>query len=302
MAYDATSGKLAGMTRTDTNYGEYFTIRGLPAGSYKVAINPGEAGFARQWYPNSPDAAGAEQVTVASGGTTGGIDVILAVGGSSGSISGTVTGNSAVTVLLYDWDTEWVIAHTAVAADGSYRFDGLQDGSYSLRVMAGHSDTWYRAAGEDGQASQIVVNSGSAVIGIDFQLTDGSAAACGSTDGATMTSAPTSGLCAAGIHSAVNGNGPWTWSCSGTDSGVTVSCAAVPPRSGVLVPAPGKTGPDIGDAVRVLNIAYGRIAPTAADLVQGDLAPLDSSGKPLGDNVIDTYDVIGMLRKVAGLL
>ncbi|MFA5087319.1 MAG: hypothetical protein WC470_03410 [Candidatus Paceibacterota bacterium] len=48
---------------------------------------------------------------------------------------------------------------------------------------------------------------------------------CGSSNGQTLSSAPTN-LCSAGVASAVNGSGPWTWTCAGQNNGATVSCSA----------------------------------------------------------------------------
>lgn len=49
---------------------------------------------------------------------------------------------------------------------------------------------------------------------------------CGSADGGSTTSAPSSNLCAAGSASSVSGDGPYTWSCSGFDGGSTDSCSS----------------------------------------------------------------------------
>ncbi|OPY59845.1 MAG: hypothetical protein A4E57_04650 [Syntrophorhabdaceae bacterium PtaU1.Bin034] len=49
---------------------------------------------------------------------------------------------------------------------------------------------------------------------------------CGSANGRTFTSAPTTDLCAAGIASAVTGTGPWSWNCAGANGGATVDCSA----------------------------------------------------------------------------
>lgn len=49
---------------------------------------------------------------------------------------------------------------------------------------------------------------------------------CGPAHGVTTLTPPGSGLCSAGIASAVSGKGPWTWSCSGTNGGAAVSCVA----------------------------------------------------------------------------
>ena len=49
---------------------------------------------------------------------------------------------------------------------------------------------------------------------------------CGSSNGATLTSAPTANLCSAGTASAVTGTGPWNWTCIGSGGGTTASCSA----------------------------------------------------------------------------
>lgn len=55
---------------------------------------------------------------------------------------------------------------------------------------------------------------------------------CGSANGGTFTSAPSSGLCNSGSASAVSGSGPWSWSCNGSNGGGSASCSA---NSGPLV-------------------------------------------------------------------
>lgn len=49
---------------------------------------------------------------------------------------------------------------------------------------------------------------------------------CGTSNGSSFTSAPTSGLCGDGSLPAVSGSGPWTWSCAGSNGGTTASCSA----------------------------------------------------------------------------
>ncbi len=50
--------------------------------------------------------------------------------------------------------------------------------------------------------------------------------ACGPANGTTSSVAPSAGLCSAGTASAVNGSGPWTWECTGSNSGTTSMCSA----------------------------------------------------------------------------
>ncbi|MDD4410008.1 MAG: PKD domain-containing protein, partial [Candidatus Pacebacteria bacterium] len=48
---------------------------------------------------------------------------------------------------------------------------------------------------------------------------------CGSSNGGTFTTAPTTGLCNSGTASVVSGSGPWTWTCVGSNGGTTASCS-----------------------------------------------------------------------------
>jgi alpha-tubulin suppressor-like RCC1 family protein len=50
--------------------------------------------------------------------------------------------------------------------------------------------------------------------------------ACGSANGQSLSSAPTTNLCNAGTATAVSGSGPWTWSCNGVNNGTNASCSA----------------------------------------------------------------------------
>lgn len=49
---------------------------------------------------------------------------------------------------------------------------------------------------------------------------------CGSAHGAAVTAAPEDGLCTTGKASRVTGNGPWSWTCAGSEGGDTASCTA----------------------------------------------------------------------------
>lgn len=49
---------------------------------------------------------------------------------------------------------------------------------------------------------------------------------CGSANGTTLTSAPTTNLCSSGTQSSVSGSGPWSWSCGGSGGGYNAYCSA----------------------------------------------------------------------------
>jgi alpha-tubulin suppressor-like RCC1 family protein len=59
---------------------------------------------------------------------------------------------------------------------------------------------------------------------------------------------------------------------------------------------------DIADALRVLRISVGLETPTATDLLQGDVAPLDAAGIPLPDKKLTVGDALVILRKAVGLI
>jgi hypothetical protein len=68
---------------------------------------------------------------------------------------------------------------------------------------------------------------------------------CGSSNGQTFTTAPTTNLCSAGTATTVSGSGPWTWSCTGSNGGTTANCSANKsggsPVNGVCGSANGQT-------------------------------------------------------------
>lgn len=50
--------------------------------------------------------------------------------------------------------------------------------------------------------------------------------ACGSANGGSFPSAPTSNLCSSGSQGEVGGSGPWNWTCYGSNGGSNASCSA----------------------------------------------------------------------------
>jgi hypothetical protein len=58
---------------------------------------------------------------------------------------------------------------------------------------------------------------------------------CGTSNGTTVTSAPTTNLCATGTASALSGSGPWSWTCSGSGGGTNAACSASKAQSSVTL-------------------------------------------------------------------
>jgi 2',3'-cyclic-nucleotide 2'-phosphodiesterase (5'-nucleotidase family) len=126
--------------------------------------------------------------------------------------------------------------------------------------------------------------------------------ACGTANGQTFSTAPSTNLCSAGNASAVTGTGPWAWTCASTNGGTTASCSANKSTGGPftifhmndiharvtphdwVIPAHGSqpaTFEKVGGAAYVagemLSLVGGN--PTALVLDGGDI----SEGNPVGD-------------------
>ncbi len=102
---------------------------------------------------------------------------------------------------------------------------------------------------------------------------------CGSSNGGTFSSAPNTGLCSTGNASAVNGNGPWNWSCAGLNGGSTAYCSAQvinnpgptcqTPSSGIIT-APSSVNPGQTFSVSCDFGIPNSYIPAPADLVNSN--------------------------------
>ena len=75
--------------------------------------------------------------------------------------------------------------------------------------------------------------------------------ACGSDNGQTLSATP-SNLCTTGTASLVYGNGPWNWTCAGSNSGSTASCSATASSHSVTASVSGSGGGTISPASRTV--------------------------------------------------
>jgi chitodextrinase len=113
----------------------------------------------------------------------------------------------------------------------SYQSTGLVAGTgYSFRVQA------FDAAGNLSQQSAAVTVS-TLSAGVTPTPINGT---CGTSNGATLSSAPTTNLCVTGTTSSISGTGPWTWTCAGSNGGTTANCSAT---KVVSVPQASSSGP-----------------------------------------------------------
>ena len=224
---------LVGSTATDIN-GNY-SIGGIPAGTVEVEFEGNNTGYISQWFQNKSYAAsilGATPVPVSVGSTTSGINAVLTSGGS---ITGVVTnGFNPVSAYITVSDSSGAfVTSTTTAADGTYSATGIPAGNMLVQFLGAPSEylsQWYSNQTTMSKANKVIVKAGSVTPGINAALTPASGflnGVCGAANGTIFTSAPTAGLCTSGTASAVNGSGPWNWSCQGGNGGTTASCAAL---------------------------------------------------------------------------
>jgi M6 family metalloprotease-like protein/uncharacterized repeat protein (TIGR02543 family) len=86
--------------------------------------------------------------------------------------------------------------------------------------------------------------------------------ACGGSNGAIFTAAPTTGLCASGSASGVSGSGPWSWSCSGQYGGSAASCSA-DIQTFTITFQSGGNGSLTGSATQIVNYGSSTATVTA---------------------------------------
>jgi hypothetical protein len=130
--------------------------------------------------------------------------------------------NGAATYNIYRNTTNNVA--TAVKIVSAAPYTDPNTGGYVDNVSAG---TYYYWVENSGGMNKIALNTNSTG-GLTVAACPGPTnGTCGSSNGQTLSSAPSTNLCNTGTASAVTGSGPWDWSCVGTGVGHTdASCQA----------------------------------------------------------------------------
>lgn len=113
--------------------------------------------------------------------------------------------------------------------------------------------------------------------------------ACGSSNGQTLASAPTTNLCDAGTASVVSGSGPWNWSCAGLSGGSTAQCSA-----SVKVSA-SPSGTTIPSASRIVDSSG-----TVWTLTSGHQIAKNGTVDPVTANVVLLLYYSGVIYQEAG--
>lgn len=155
--------------------GEY-TISNLTGGEYLVAFGlsfTSKLNYIPQFYNDKSTASEAQTVSVASGGTTSGIDAKLEEGGQ---ISGEVTdaasgtGISGVSVCAIEANPE-VGGCVQTDASGEYTISGLAGGEYKVEFLQlGYITQYYNDKPAPSEANAVSVVVGKTIAGIDATL------------------------------------------------------------------------------------------------------------------------------------
>lgn len=161
-----------------------YSLSGLVPGDYRVQFETDQAAtnVAGEWWNDAETEAAATVLTLEAGEVFGGISPVLSPGaGISGVVrDGSGTPLSDAQVTLHAVDGTW-LANAWTGPDGSYRFQGLDAGSYRLefRTQVGERaflSEWWNNAPDLASADDLVTVAGTTVEGIDAVLSveDGS--------------------------------------------------------------------------------------------------------------------------------
>lgn len=181
-------GAFGGCASTDAA-GAY-SVRGLADGEWLVRFDGSGSRFISEYWEDASTRDTAAPVAVSSGAIVGGVNAVLALGGS---ITGVVTADDAPTVGLSgvsvsaQSDDGAVFASAMTSDDGSYRLDGLPTGSFSVQFTtdfdSGYVGEFWNDVATRSEATPVAVTAPSAVGGISPSL------AVGATISGTITDA-----------------------------------------------------------------------------------------------------------------
>ena len=175
---------LVGESETDVD--GHYTIRGLPAGTYRVEFTDAAGDYLSAAYDDAADLDLGIDVVVPAETVVSGIDLSLA---PASKIAGTVTGSGGMRPLqgveasACRWDESgeiWVSkGRINTAADGQYMIGGLQAGTYRVQFTDWNGDyvrEVYDGATNLAAGTDIVVPADTIVRGIDAALAGASIA------------------------------------------------------------------------------------------------------------------------------
>ena len=126
-----------------------------------------------------------------------------------------------------DANVDSMLYEVAPEAPSSYRVTGYSyvSGGGGWQGATGYIDMSIIPGGVFASLAAAQTNSGANIpssCGAYYPIP----AVCGTSNGATFTSAPTNNLCSSGTATVVTGAGPWSWHCVGSATGANASCSA----------------------------------------------------------------------------
>jgi hypothetical protein len=154
-----------------------YSVRGLPAGSYKIQFAGGNSGAITQWHSAASSFEAATPITLTAGQDLGGINASLVKGAS---ISGAITVPAGVDPSRVHVEARDANGNTAgysnISSEGTYSLRGFPAGSY--KVLFSSYDTgllqqWYSGASSFDAATPVVLAAGQEKTGIDASLVTG---------------------------------------------------------------------------------------------------------------------------------
>ena len=168
------------MTGTLSDDDGQYTLRGLPAGDYRVWFWDPNGQFISEYYDDQIDWNEATSVAVATATHVTGVDATLA---KAGTISGTVTGQAgapladiAVTVYRQQGGQWWWQENAMTDENGHYTIGRLPGGLYHVYFTDWQNDylpEYYNDATEYDDAEILMLPAEGALTGIDAELTKG---------------------------------------------------------------------------------------------------------------------------------
>ena len=153
-----------------------YTVKGLPAGNYKVHFDGYNSGAPDQWYADADSFDTATSIPLAQGQDLTGINVAMVKGATiSGQIvvpAGMDVTSASVQAYVTDSPSGFSV-HAWVSQDGSYRLGGLPAGTYKVKFNGNNSgalDQWYANADSEETSSPVILAPGQDLAGIDGTL------------------------------------------------------------------------------------------------------------------------------------
>ncbi|WP_230118948.1 carboxypeptidase regulatory-like domain-containing protein [Arthrobacter sp. Bi83] len=154
-----------------------YTVRGIPAGSYKIQFSGNNSGVITQWHSGASSSETATPVALTAGQDLSGINATLVMGAS---ISGKVTVPAGAEAGSLQADVTSASGGYAGSSqindDGTYKVNGLPAGSYKVRFSGYNSGTlqqWYAGASSEAAATPVTLVAGQDRTGIDAALVMG---------------------------------------------------------------------------------------------------------------------------------